>query len=62
MKVKEISFVKHQAILKALKDLQECADIELAHGKADDLLCELLTELGLSPVVEEYKKIKKWYA
>ncbi len=37
-------------------------DFELVHIEADELLCELLTELGYEDVVNEYKKIGKWYA
>lgn len=42
--------------------LQTSNDPESAHSQADDILCELLTELGHESVVEEYSKISKWYA
>ena len=45
-----------------IKELQKIDDIEYAHSKADKILCELLEELGLKDIVEEYKKIDKWYA
>lgn len=48
--------------IEALKTLQESDDTEMAHSIADDVLCELLTELGYKDVVEEYNKIGKWYA
>jgi phosphomannomutase len=37
-------------------------DTEEAHGQADDLLCELLRQLGFNSVVDEYEKVHKWYA
>ena len=37
-------------------------DEESDHGNADDLLCELLRSLGYSEGVEEFEKMKKWYA
>jgi hypothetical protein len=38
------------------------ADIEMVHSIADEVLCDLLLELGYELVVEEYKKVPKWYA
>lgn len=52
---------KEQAISR-LKEQQENGDIEIAHANADMILCELLTSLGFSDVVSEYKKIDKWFA
>ena len=37
-------------------------DEEFAHRDADDIICELLKELGFGDVVEVYDKIPKWYA
>jgi len=37
-------------------------DIEENHNSADDLLCELLGQLGFKSVVDSYNKIDKWYA
>ena len=37
-------------------------DTEHAHCEGDDILCELLTELGYADVVEVYMKVPKWYA
>jgi hypothetical protein len=37
-------------------------DTESAHGKADDVLCELLNSLGYSEVVKAYLAVDKWYA
>ena len=47
-----------------LKRLKECDryDTECAHGRADEILCELLRELGYSDIVDAYEDIDKWYA
>lgn len=37
-------------------------DNETDHITADDLLCELLERMGFKKVIEEYRKIGKWYA
>lgn len=45
--------------------MQECIDVgdtEIAHGIADDLLCEALTLLCCDDIVDIYKKVEKWYA
>lgn len=52
---------KEQAI-EELKIQQKNKDIEIAHGKADYILCKLLIELGFKEVIVEYKKVNKWYA
>lgn len=52
---------KEEAI-KALKQWQGDTDEEIAHSRADDILCDLLISLGYSGVIEEYEKITKWYA
>lgn len=45
-----------------LRDLIDSCDVESAHGEADDILCEILDDLGLSDIVALYKSIEKWYA
>ena len=52
---------KKEAI-KVLKEEQRSGDTELAHGRADNVLCELLTSLGHADVVAEFEEINKWYA
>ncbi|MBS9405375.1 hypothetical protein KG088_17325 [Halomonas sp. TRM85114] len=43
--------------------LQESTvDQHKQHVDADKVLCELLTSLGYEDVVEEYRKIDKWYS
>ena len=48
--------------IEALRSCQSNDDTEIAHGDADDALCELISALGLSDVVDEYGKVSKWYA
>lgn len=48
--------------LKALRKLADSKDIECAHIEADDLLCEILLDLGYDKIVEAYEAIDKWYA
>ena len=52
---------KEEAI-EQLKSLQNEYDIERAHARADDVLCELLRTLGYEEVVKEWDEIDKWYA
>jgi hypothetical protein len=37
-------------------------DTEVSHINADRLLCDILKEIGLSQVVEEFERCEKWYA
>ena len=37
-------------------------DIEMDHEKADEVLCDLLKELGYSDIVSLWNRIPKWYA
>lgn len=48
--------------MEALKAAQQNNDTESAHVNADDILCNLLEDLGYKPIVEEYHKVDKWYA
>ena len=52
--------LESNAILE-LKRMQECRDVEHAHATADDILCDLLITLGYKDVINEYKKVRKWY-
>lgn len=57
---------KSMAALKAsaLKELESLRDMdnEVAHAKADKVLCDLLCALGFVVVVAAFEKIEKWYA
>lgn len=48
---------------RALEKIRDVSgDIEHDHQVADEVLCELLEGLGFKEVVEEYRKIEKWYS
>jgi hypothetical protein len=48
--------------IRRLRDLQGSGDTEGDHRLADDVLCDLLRELGFADVVEEWVEVPKWYA
>ncbi len=54
--------MKKEQAIELLKAEQSNVDVEVAHVRADDILCGLLIELGYSDVVEEFEKVRKWYA
>ena len=49
---------------KHANELEECQAMgpEEGHIKADELLCELLAELGFTKTVQAFKALRKWYA
>ena len=52
---------------KYITDMSTIADFsnedkELAHIKADGLLLDILKEIGLSVVAEEFDRFEKWYS
>ena len=49
-------------IVKELQTEVENNDTETAHNNADEILCNLLLELGYKEVVEKYNDVSKWYA
>ncbi len=48
--------------LERLRLIQEKSDIEDRHIEADQLLCDLLTELGYDQIVKQYGEIEKYHA
>jgi len=50
-------------MIARLKELQsvEC-DIEQAHIEADNILCKMLELLKQYDIVDEYRKIDKWWS
>lgn len=54
--------MQYDTALKRMKELQVQGDPEAAHSEADNILCELLIELGYAEIIEEWKKVAKWYA
>ena len=51
---------KEEAI-KKLEEWADSGDIEMAHCEAEDILCDLLIQLGYEDVVQAYHKVHKWY-
>ena len=52
-------------IKAAVEQMKECAknsDYETAHVDADDILCDVLKQLGAKELVDEFEKVNKWYA
>lgn len=52
---------KYMDRLKAAQNNPEFTH-EDAHIEADNVLCDLLKELGYKPIVEEYDKVSKLYS
>ena len=49
--------------LKKLQDIEPLySDQEAAHSLADDVFCDFLISLGYQAIVDEWKKVPKWYA
>lgn len=46
---------------EAIKNWDNCPFVEESHENADDLLCELLQQLGFNKVVDEYKKLVRFF-
>ena len=55
---------KKNDYLKEMRKLVEISqdDPEEAHYLADEILCELLCELGYDEIVDIFDNINKWYA
>lgn len=45
-----------------MRELQYLADIEVVHGDADKLLCEVLRLYGQDELVDAWEQLDKWYA
>lgn len=56
---------KADIIKEAVEKMKECVnngDTEVAHLDADNILCDVLTQLGYKELVDLYEKVNKWYA
>ena len=56
---------KADIIKEAVEQMKECVkngDAEVAHVNADDILCDVLKQLGAKELVDEFNKVTKWYA
>ncbi len=45
-----------------LKELANMGDIETAHAEADELMEEILTQLGYGEGIKVFEAMDKWYA
>ena len=45
----------NEKYLNQMKQLVDIFDTEVAHSTADEILCELLLEMGYKDLVDEYK-------
>lgn len=56
------TITKEQSYIDVLRveSLTDC-DTEENHMQADQILCQLLIELGYKDIVEVYNLIEKWY-
>ena len=48
--------------IRILKINQSLGDTEAGHANADDVLCDFLISLGHQDLVDEWRKVPKWYA
>ena len=48
--------------IERLKKVQQEWNRESAHAEADEILINLLVQLGCEEVVMEWNRVEKWYA
>lgn len=48
--------------LEELIKLRYNSDTEVAHVRADNLLCDILEQLGEDAIVKAFRSLEKWYA
>ena len=53
---------KVAVVLTGLRYCQDSDDTEIAHARADEILCNFLIDLGYQNIVDEYEKVDKWYS
>lgn len=53
---------KRNEYLERMRDSAINGDYECAHSDADDILCEMLIELGYQDIIDLYNQVGKWYA
>ncbi|MBQ8218454.1 MAG: hypothetical protein IJZ79_01645 [Bacilli bacterium] len=54
--------IDREYYLNKLSELKDLDDIEAIHVRADDILLEILLELGYKDIVDEYNTFEMWYA
>lgn len=46
----------------AMREQINNVDPEVAHALADDILCDVLTELGYKKLVDLFHEVDRWYS
>lgn len=54
--------MNYKTALKKMREEISNGDTEIAHSRADYILCELLKTLGYDELVKLYDEVPKWYA
>lgn len=62
MNEQKLTDERRAELIAILKNLQRGIDPEEDHVRADDVLCDALTELGYEDIVAEWSEVFKWYA
>ena len=60
MKKKKEDIIKET--VERLEAIEKSGDTEGGHIEADDILCEVLKDLGCQEIVDAFEKLDKWYA
>ena len=53
---------KDSPLERMAKIIKEEKSIDMDHVNADEILCEVLEEMGQSELVQEYRKLEKYYS
>lgn len=59
---KGLTMTKFPRELEELQKLGNSGDPETDHVRADNLLCDILEQIGEDEIVKAFHDIKKWYA
>jgi len=54
-------YVKKNQYARRMEEIAMLDDKELAHRKADQLLCEIVSQAGFGEVVRLFYNMPKWY-
>lgn len=61
---RSLSTIQHAAVIKMITKCygDDYGNTEENHQNADDILCEVLRQLGFDELVAEFNKITKYYS
>jgi len=54
--------INREEIIESLHLLNTAGNAEVGHEDADEILCNVLIELGYSDIVRAYEEVEKWYS